>query len=78
MQPDLPVSDVVYIPVEAVFRKDDRTIAYCIEDGKRAASVDVTVGKRNDTYVVIEAGLFEGDVVALEDPIASQEIVEAL
>jgi len=64
------VPDVVYVPVEAVFEKDDRLIVYRLEDGKRAVPVDVTVGKRNDTYVVIEDGLSEGDVVALMDPTA--------
>ena len=72
------VPDVMYVPVEAVFEKDDRLIVYRIEDGKRAVPVDVTVGKRNDTYVVIEDGLSEEDVVALMDPTVPRGVEEAL
>ena len=74
------VPDVVYIPVEAVFERDDRLFVYRIEGGRRAVPVDVTAGKRNDTYVVIEDGVSEGDVVALADPTAprgEEEILEA-
>ena len=72
------VPDVVYVPVEAVFEKDDCMVVYRIEGGKRAIPVEVVLGKRSDTYVVIEEGLSAGDVVALEDLTALQEMVETL
>ena len=72
------VPDVVYVPVEAVFERDDCMIVYRIEGGKRATPVEVVLGERSDTYVVIEEGVSAGDVVVLEDLIALQETVEAM
>ena len=67
------VPDVVYVPVEAVFEKNDRMVVYRIEDGRRAVPVEVMLGKRNDTYAVIEDGVSEGDVLALADPTVPRE-----
>ncbi len=58
-------SDVVLIPVEAVFREGDATVAY-----RRGLtgwrSVPVTLGDRNSEHVEVIEGLDPGDLVSLE------------
>ncbi|MFQ6092960.1 MAG: efflux RND transporter periplasmic adaptor subunit [bacterium] len=60
------IPDVVYVPIEAVFEKEDTTVVYTI--GSLPRPTKVKVGKRNDNYVIIEEGLAEGERVALRDP----------
>ena len=57
----------LYIPLDAVFEKDGRTVVYRIVDGQPQEAV-VVLGKRNQDYVVIEDGLIPGDRVTLRDP----------
>lgn len=58
---------VLSIPQEAIFYDQDKTYVYRQSFGgwRRA---DVTLGTTNDTRVIVEGGLDEGDVVALIDP----------
>jgi len=56
--------DVLSVPIEAVFEKDDTTIVYT-KSGKK---IPVSLGERNDAAVIITSGLNEGDEVALVDP----------
>ena len=61
------VDDALSIPQEAVFVTEERT--YVFRKAFRGfEEVDVELGARNDTHVVITAGVQEGDEVALVDP----------
>lgn len=57
----------LFVPQEAIFERDGRTVVYRLDSGRLQAQV-VTLGKRNDNYVIIEDGLHPGDRVALLDP----------
>ena len=65
---DLPV----YIPIDAVFEKGGRTLVYRMQ-GAKTVEQEVTLGKRNENYVVVEEGLGSNDRVALRDPTAVLE-----
>jgi len=58
-------SDVVLVPVEAVFREGDATVAY-----RRGLtgwrSIPVTLGDRNSEHAEVIEGLAAGDLVSLE------------
>ncbi|KPK66944.1 hypothetical protein AMJ82_11600, partial [candidate division TA06 bacterium SM23_40] len=45
------IPDVVYVPIEAVFEKEDTTVVYTISSLPRPTKVKT--GKRNDNYVVL-------------------------
>ncbi len=64
--------DVLYIPLEAVFEREDTTVVYI--KGRGFDRQVVRVGKKNSDYIIIEEGLSEGDRVALRDP--SQQMEE--
>ncbi len=55
------------IPQEAVFLAEQRTYVYR-QTFRSFEPVDVELGIRNDTHVVVSSGLEPGDVVALVDP----------
>jgi multidrug efflux pump subunit AcrA (membrane-fusion protein) len=61
------VKDVTYVPVEAIFNEDGKTIAY-VKRGRRARQVVVDCGTSNDKYVIIRSGLEPGDKVFLGQP----------
>lgn len=61
------MNSAVYIPIEAIIEKDDKTYVY-VKNGKRYDQVQVTVGKSNDNYVCITKGLKKGQVITLRDP----------
>lgn len=56
--------DVLSVPIEAVFERDDTTVVYA-KGGKK---IPVSLGERNDQAVIITAGLEENDVICLVDP----------
>ena len=56
--------NVLSVPIEAVFERDDTTIVYS-GGGKK---IPVTLGARNDMSVIISSGLDDGDEVSLLDP----------
>lgn len=59
--------DVLYVPLEAVFHGADTT--YCwVSSFRGFTKTEVELGIANDTHVVIESGLQNGDTVALVDP----------
>lgn len=60
------VPDVLFVPLEAVFDKEDTTVVYVKERGFKRRYVKV--GAKNSDYIVIEDGLKDGDEVALRDP----------
>jgi multidrug resistance efflux pump len=57
----------LFIPLDAVFEKDGRTVVYRLVDGQ-PKEVEVVLGKRNNDYVVVEEGLVPDDRVTLRDP----------
>jgi len=61
--------DALSVPLEAIFHHGhgDKNIVYRRE-GRSFQPVEVTLGPRNQTAVVIRTGLSEGDVIALQNP----------
>jgi HlyD family secretion protein len=57
----------LFVPVEAVFEKDGRSICYALERGSLRPR-EVVLGPSNQDFVVVEKGLRKGDRVALRDP----------
>lgn len=70
------IPDALSIPIESVFEKEGKTIAYVM--GSRSPKRrEVTLGKRNNTHIVVTQGLSPGDKIALRDPFAGPEAEEA-
>ncbi len=61
------LSGVVSVPLAAVHRRDGRDIVYRL-DGGSVTPVEVELGVRNNTAVVVHSGLEAGDVISLEAP----------
>jgi HlyD family secretion protein len=62
------LKDVTYVPVEAIFDQNGKTVAY-VKHGRRARSVNVDCGLSNEKFVVVRTGLQAGDKVYLGQPI---------
>lgn len=60
------VPDAVWVPIESVFEREGQTVVY--QGSKSPKPVDVEVGDRSDTDVVIKAGLEGGEEICLSDP----------
>ena len=60
------LADVVRVPLECVFERDDRPLVY-VRKGGNFLPVEVKVGERNKDAVVIREGLNGGEEVALRD-----------
>jgi len=70
------IPDVLSIPIESVFEKEGKTIAYAM--GSRTPKRrEVVLGKRNNTHIIVTQGLSTGDKIALRDPFAGPEAEEA-
>ena len=61
------VTEALFVPVEAVFDKEGKTVAYVVSGGDTDAH-EVKVGRTSDDYAEILTGLEEGDEVTLYDP----------
>jgi HlyD family secretion protein len=61
------LSDTVFVPLEAVFEKDGKTVVYKMV-GSSPRLLEVATGTKNSNYVVVVNGLQAGDKVALRDP----------
>lgn len=61
------LTDVLMMPVEAVFAKGSRTLAY-VEKGRGFVERDVEILRRGEGQVVIARGVAAGERVALLDP----------
>jgi len=61
------IADVIHVPLESVFERGDGMICHVATNGSFKER-EVTLGKRNDNFVVVESGLEEGERVALRDP----------
>ena len=57
------IPDTLYVPIEAVFEKDGKTVVY---RGSRAQ--EVTLGVKNSNFVIVSGGLHAGEKIALRDP----------
>jgi hypothetical protein len=65
------VPDAVYVPNQAIFDKDGKRVVY-VKSKKGDVYEERFVGitKRSESVSVINSGLKEGDVIALQDPTA--------
>ncbi len=61
------IPNVLFIPHESIFYKDDKYFVYVI-DGSSYDEIEVKLGAKSEDYMVVEEGLEDGDLVALEDP----------
>jgi RND family efflux transporter MFP subunit len=61
------LDEVISVPRQAVFEKDDERVVYRLQGGTLEA-VEVEVGQHSLSRVVIEKGLEPGDRIALRDP----------
>ncbi len=57
----------LYIPLDAIFERDGRALVYRVIGGQPEERA-VTLGKKNEDFVVVEHGLAPDDRVALRDP----------
>jgi len=60
------IPNVMYLPLESVFQKEDTTLVYVKGHGYDERLVKL--GKKNADYVIIDDGISEGEEVALRDP----------
>ncbi len=60
------IDNVLFVPLETVFEKEDTTVVY-IKNGGFDRRI-VNVGAKNSDYIIIAEGLSEGEEVALRDP----------
>lgn len=61
------ISDVVFIPQEAVFEIEGKKIAY-VKNGSGFDEQEIVVGEKSENYIVVTSGLKQGEEVALRDP----------
>ncbi len=61
--------NAVYVPLEAVFERDGRSLVYL--PGRRPRAREVVLGPSSADFVVIEGGLAPGERVLLRDPEAA-------
>ena len=61
------LADTVFVPLEAVFERDGKTIVYKMS-GSSPRPLEVATGTKNSNYIVVINGLQAGDKVALRDP----------
>lgn len=66
---EIPASDSepLYIPLDAVFEEDGKTLVFRLVEGQPVEQA-VVLGPQNDNYVIIEEGLKPGDRVTLSNP----------
>lgn len=61
------IPDVLFIPLESVFKKDGKDIVY-VKKSSGYKEKEVDLGISNTDYVIVKEGLGEKDEVALADP----------
>ena len=66
------LSDVVYVPIQAVNPIDDKKVCYVV-DGTRVEEREVEVGEFNDEFIEIKKGIKEGERVCLRTPVGMEE-----
>ncbi|UCD62972.1 MAG: hypothetical protein JSW34_09445, partial [Candidatus Zixiibacteriota bacterium] len=63
------IPELVYVPLEAVFEKEGKTVVYMSDRDER----EVTVGRRNDMSIEIVEGLEGGEEICLVDPTLDEQ-----
>jgi HlyD family secretion protein len=66
------IENVVSVPIEAVFDDGGKPVVY-VQHGSSFDKRAVTLGERNDNFIIIAKGLKEGEKVSLTDPDKSAE-----
>jgi RND family efflux transporter MFP subunit len=66
--------EALQIPEEAIFRQAGETVVFALNNGIEV--MPVTLGARNGSYAVVEAGLEPGMLIALRDPYIPLESLE--
>ena len=61
------IADVLSIPLDAVFAQDGKHVVYR-QQGRSFQPVEIALGKRSFTSVIVESGLEENDIIALTNP----------
>lgn len=59
-------SQVVCVPASAVLPQNGRTIVYTVDKNKRARSVEIQTGIKNDRYIEVTKGLKAGQTVIVK------------
>ncbi len=60
------VSDVTYVPNEAVISEDEKSYVFVAKDNK-AVKTEVTTGIKNDDYTEVQSGLAGGETIVWND-----------
>ncbi len=66
------IPDVSYIPLNALFRKDEKDVVY-LQTASGWRAQEVVLGERNTDYVIVTEGLKTGETIALINPEALEE-----
>jgi multidrug efflux pump subunit AcrA (membrane-fusion protein) len=66
------LNNVLYIPLEASFKKDNEDFVYIKRGGGYKKQIIETAQVNND-YVVVTKGVKDGDILALADPFEKKE-----
>jgi Multidrug resistance efflux pump len=61
------IPNVLYVPLVAVFKKDNQDFVY-IKQGASFVKQEVVTGQANNNYIIINKGVKESDLLALTDP----------
>ncbi len=61
------IEKAVFVPIEAVIEKNNKTYVY-VKEGRKYNQTEVKTGKSNDNFIIITKGLKKGQVIALRDP----------
>jgi RND family efflux transporter MFP subunit len=66
------LSDVIYVPIQAVTPLDDKKVCYVV-NGSKPQQREVEVGEFNDEFIEIKKGIKEGEKVCLRTPAGFEE-----
>ena len=64
--------DVLYIPLEALFKEQDAEYVY-LKSGSGFKRHDIKIGPVNTDFAIVTEGLTENDEIALSDPFLNKE-----
>jgi hypothetical protein len=66
------LTDVIHVPAQAVFRKNDQFVVYVQKNGKFEVR-PVQLVKQSESMMVISSGVQAGEIVAMADPSADKK-----
>ena len=66
------IPNVVSVPIEAIFDDGGKPVVY-VEKGSSFDKRFVTLGEKNDNFIIVTKGVNEGEKVSLTDPNATPE-----